>query len=235
MLQALLVGLVVGFVLAIPPGPIGVAVVKQAVEQKFRAGGELAFGASLMDGVYALAASFASSTIVSALGNAMTKNRAVALGFQVVCVIALVVLAVHYWRAKPKSPPDSARLEAAELAHEARARRLGLARPVFVGVLIALTNLASPTFLPSLVFLSGYLGSTGWLPDGALARVAFALGFAGGSFLWFLVLLRALHGMRAKLTSNVTAGMNRFAGGAFILFAAVLAFRVVSQELTHLP
>ena len=236
MLEALIVGLVVGFVLAIPPGPIGVAVVKKAVEHKFRAGGELAFGASLMDGVYALAASFTSSTIVSALGDAVTKNRKVALGFQVVCVVVLVVLAVRYWRAAPASAPDSQRLEAAERAHTERARRLGLRRPIFVGLLIALTNLASPTFLPSLVFLSGYLGSAGWLPAGALARFAFALGFSAGTFAWFLVLLRALHGMREKLTSKVTAGMNRFAGGAFIVFAAVLAARVaVAHEWTRLP
>ena len=133
-----MVGLVVGFVLAIPPGPIGVAVVKQAVEHKFRAGGELALGASLMDGVYALAATFASSTIVSALGDAVTKNRAASLGFQIVCVVVLVVLAVRYLRAVPSSAPDSARIEAAELAQEARARRLGLARPIFVGLLMAL-------------------------------------------------------------------------------------------------
>ncbi len=231
-----MVGLVVGFVLAIPPGPIGVAVVKQAVEHKFRAGGELALGASLMDGVYALAATFASSTIVSALGDAVTKNRAASLGFQIVCVVVLVVLAVRYLRAVPSSAPDSARIEAAELAQEARARRLGLARPIFVGLLIALTNLASPTFLPSLIFLSGYLHSAGWLPPSAGARFVFALGFATGTFLWFVVLLRVLHGLRAKLTANVTAGMNRFAGGAFILFAAVLAFRVVvAHEWTSVP
>jgi threonine/homoserine/homoserine lactone efflux protein len=230
MLGALIVGLVVGFVLAIPPGPIGIAVVKHAVEGKFRAGGELAAGASTMDGVYALAAAFASSTIMSALGDAVTKNKTASLVFQIVCVAVLVAMAARYLRASPSAGPESERLEAVERAHEERARRLGLARPFFLGVLIALTNLASPTFLPSLVFLSGYLGTAGWLDAGAAPRFVFALGFGTGTLAWFLVLLRFLHGMREKLTTKVTAGMNRFAGGAFIVFAIVLAFRVVASQ-----
>jgi len=230
MLTALIVGLVVGFVLAIPPGPIGIAVVKNAVEHKFREGTELAAGASLLDAIYALLASFASSTIVSALDEALTKNKTVSLAFQIVCVAVLVVMAVRYWRMARAAEAESQRMEAAERAHRARAQRLGVAHPFVVGVVIALTNLASPTFLPSLVFVSGYLGSAGWLPGGAWSRVLFGVGFGLGSFLWFELVLRVLHRMRARLTSEVTAGMNKFASGAFVVFAVLLVIRVVAAH-----
>src|SRR5207253_11465900 len=69
--------------------------------------------------------------------------------------------------------------------------------------------------LPSLVFVAGYLGTAGWLGDDVAVRFVYALGFGVGSFLWFAVLLRVLHGMRARLTGRVTVGVNRFAGGAF--------------------
>ena len=45
MLTALLVGVVLGFVLSIPPGPIGIAVIKHAVEGEYKNGTWLAMGA----------------------------------------------------------------------------------------------------------------------------------------------------------------------------------------------
>ena len=67
MLTALLVGLVVGFVLAVPPGPIAMACIHQGLAGQTRAGVALVLGASVMDSVYALLAAFASSALVEAL------------------------------------------------------------------------------------------------------------------------------------------------------------------------
>jgi arginine exporter protein ArgO len=67
MVTALLVGLVVGFVLAIPPGPIAMACVQQGLAGQAREGLALVLGASAMDIVYALLAAFASSALVEAL------------------------------------------------------------------------------------------------------------------------------------------------------------------------
>src|SRR4029453_12741111 len=72
MVTALLVGLVVGFVLAIPPGPIAIACLSQA----------LALSASAMDIGYALLAAFASSALVGALRGLVTDNAWYLLAFQ---------------------------------------------------------------------------------------------------------------------------------------------------------
>src|SRR2546427_85667 len=102
MLTALLAGLVVGFVLAIPPGPIAVACIRQALEGQERAAVQLAIGASAMDIVYALMAAFASSALFVWLRSMVMTNAWSVLVFQVGCIVALVVLGLRYVR--PTTP-----------------------------------------------------------------------------------------------------------------------------------
>src|SRR6266571_2470257 len=129
MVTALLVGLVVGFVLAMPPGPIAIACLRQALAGQAREGLALALSASAMDIGYALLAAFASSALVGALRGLVTDNAWYLLAFQGGCIVVLVVLGLRYCRP--------------------------------TGVLIALTNLASPTFLPSLIFAMSLLHARG--------------------------------------------------------------------------
>src|SRR4029453_7020709 len=60
MVTALLVGLGLGFVLAIPPGPIAIAILRQALAGQARAGVAMALGASAMDILYMCIAGWAS-------------------------------------------------------------------------------------------------------------------------------------------------------------------------------
>jgi arginine exporter protein ArgO len=82
MVTALLVGLVVGFVLAIPPGPIAIACLSQALAGQAREGLALALSASAMDIGYALLAAFASSALVGALRGLVTDNAWYLLAFR---------------------------------------------------------------------------------------------------------------------------------------------------------
>ena len=144
MVTALLVGLVVGFVLAIPPGPLAIACISQALAGQARESVALALSASAMDIGYALLAAFASSALVGALRGLVTDNAWSLLAFQGGCIVVLVVLGLHYWR--PTTPAGTG-----PPGQEEPERPLGDASPSLRGVLIALTNLASPTFLPTLI------------------------------------------------------------------------------------
>jgi threonine/homoserine/homoserine lactone efflux protein len=156
MVTALLVGLVVGFVLAIPPGPIALACLHQALAGQARQGVALVLGASAMDIGYAL------------------------LAFQGGCIVVLVVLGVRSCRSI--TPGDAARAQP-----EAWGRPRDNASPYLRGVLIALTNLASSTFLPSLIFTMSLLHIRGWVGDAVGDHIMYALGFGGGGALWFLL------------------------------------------------
>src|SRR5256885_17109489 len=109
MVTALLVGLVVGFVLAIPPGPIAIACLSQALAGQVRASLALALSASAMDIGYALLAAFASSALVGALRGLVTDNAWSLLAFQGGGIVGLVALGLRYCR--PTGVPGRPRQE----------------------------------------------------------------------------------------------------------------------------
>jgi len=227
MITALLVGVVVGFVLAIPPGPIAMACINQGLAGQTREGVALALGASAMDMVYALLAAFASSALVGALWGLILSHTWVLLAFQSGCIAVLVVMGLHYWRTT--SPVHAARAQP-----EWRGRSHGETSPYLRGVLIALTNLASPTFLPSLIAAMSVLHVRGWVAHTVSAHVMYALGFGGGGALWFVLLLRISTYLRTRVSSMFLQIMYRVAGGVFFLFAGMLSYTVVTTAWSYL-
>jgi threonine/homoserine/homoserine lactone efflux protein len=233
MVTALLVGLVVGFVLAMPPGPIAVACIRQALAGQARYALALAIGASAMDIVYALLAAGASSALLVSLGAMVTDNAWSLLALQVGCIVVLAVLGLHYVRTTTHRVDARAWQEKAQ---EERARPHGLSSPYLIGVLIALTNLASPTFLPSLIFVMGFVHARGWVGHDMGENALYAVGFGAGAALWFGLLLWALSALRAKLSPQVLPMLSRVAGGALLLCAVMLTYHIVTAtDWSRLP
>src|SRR5712691_4201211 len=215
MVTALLVGLVVGFVLAIPPGPIAMACVHQGLAGQAREGVALVLGASAMDIVYALLAAFASSALVGALWGMVMHHAWALLAFQGGCIVVLLVFGLRYCWSTTHGDAS-------------RGRPRDDASPYLSGVLIALTNLASPTFLPSLIFAMSLLHVRGWVGHAVGDHVMYALGFGVGGALWFILLLRTLTHLRAQVSPTVIPIIYRVAGGVFLLFAGMLTYHLVT-------
>jgi threonine/homoserine/homoserine lactone efflux protein len=228
MLTALLVGLVVGFVLAIPPGPLAMACVHQGLAGQTRAGVALALGAAAMDSVYALLAAFASSALVGALWGLVLHHAWARLAFQGGSIVVLVVMGLRYCFTTLPG-------EATPVQPEVRGRPLGEASPAVRGVLIALTNLASPTFLPSLIVVMSFVHVHGWVGHTVGAHILYALGFGSGGALWFLLLLRILSRLRAQVSPIVMALVYKGVGGVFLLCAGMLAYTMVTTARAQLP
>ena len=221
MMTALLVGLVVGFVLAMPPGPIAMACIAQALAGQAREGVALVLGASAMDIGYALLAAFASSALVEALWDMMLHHAWALLAFQGGCIVVLVVVGLHYCR-------SSRHGGAARARPEARGRLRGDVSPALSGVLLALTNLANPMFLPSLIFVMSLLQVRGWVGHAVGDHVLYALGFGGGAALWYVLLLRTVTHLRAQFSPTVLPMLARVAGGVLLLCAGLLTYTVVT-------
>ena len=220
MVTALLVGLVVGFVMVMPPGPIAMACMRQALAGQTREGVALVLGAAVMDSGYALLAAFASSALVEALWDMMMHNVWALLAFQGGCIVVLVVVGLHYCR-------SSRHGGAARARPEARGRLRGDVSPALSGVLLALTNLANPLFLPSLIFVMSLLQVRGWVGHAVGDHVMYALGFGGGAALWYVLLLRTVTHLRAQFSPTVLPMLARVAGGVLLLCAGLLTYTVV--------
>lgn len=234
LLATILLGIAGGFVLSIPPGPLAIAVTKQGIEGSFRAGMTLVFGAALMDVVYMLMSTFASSAIVQALEKLIKQTLWFPVLFQIACIVLLLYLGIRYFT-PDRCEKATNENEKAERAQEERARKMGHATPFFIGLLIAVTNLATPTFLPSMIAFVGLLHGGGWLQRGMLPSVLFSVAFGMGTLLWFFCVLRILMRYRKSISGNFVQNIYRFAGGTLITFAAVIAYHTVTTtQWAHL-
>jgi len=226
MISALFLGALSGFVLSLPPGPLGAAVAKHCVSHSLRAGVMIALGGAVMDVVYILIAAFASSAIIVWAVGLVTGNGWLLLVFQVVITVLLLGLGIHYMRHKP-DPKEEKKILRVEKQQEEKARKLGYRSPVFIGVLIAVANLASPTFIPSMISVVGYVKANGWLGSTVLDNVMYAVGFGAGTLSWFGLVARVLAKHRAKFSPSVLSGIYKFAGGTFIAGACVLTYHML--------
>jgi threonine/homoserine/homoserine lactone efflux protein len=233
-LVTLLLGIAGGFVLSIPPGPLSIAVTREGLEGYLKHAMMIVLGAAIMDIVYILIATFASSAIVLALQQLIKETEWFPVLFQIACIIVLLYLGIRYLT-PARCEEAATKNEMAEKQQVERAQKMGHASPFFIGLLIAITNLASPTFIPSMITFVGFLHANGWLQRGALSSTLFSVGFGLGTVLWFFSMLRILHRFRHTLPKNFVLGVYRFAGGTLILFAAVIAYHTVTAtQWAHL-
>lgn len=224
MVAALLAGLTVGFFLSIPPGPIAIAVMRQALEGNFKSGLKIGLGASTMDTLYSLVAVFASSAVVVVVKDTLTSNTWLMLVFQAACITTLVVMGVKYFKA---TTLQYAANERKELAQEERVHGKGYKSDYLMGIFMSVTNLASPTFIPSLIAVATFMHSRDLVDNSIPQAVLYAVGFGSGAALWFQVILRAVYFYRSRLSASFVRRLYQFAGWSFVVFAAILLFNVV--------
>ena len=230
MLSSLVLGVILGFALSIAPGPIAVAFMKKAVVGEFRPAFMLGLGAATMDILFNLLAAFASSALVVQLSNLFQQNRWLSLLFQIACVIVLIVLGIRYSRQRHIIAEERHVMEQ-EAEQERRATKLSHGSPFFLGVMLAITNLATPTFFPSMVAAVSYLHAEGFLMRDMGSSVLYALGFGIGTTVWFIILLRFFAKHRTKLSPGFINTMFKVAGATFLAFAAFLVYNVASSTL----
>lgn len=228
MITALLLGTLLGFALSIPPGPLSLAFMKKAVSKHYSAAFMVALGAAAMDILYSLIAASASSALVVWLSDLFVQNRWLSFLFQGLCFIFLMVLGIRYLLDKHYLKAERNIVER-ERTQEDRVRKIGHGSPFVLGILVAFTNLATPTFLPSMIAAISYLHAEGILERSVSSNLMYALGFGVGTTIWFSVILRFIMKHHAKLSPAFITTIYKIAGGALILFALALMYNAIAH------
>lgn len=196
-------GLVLGFSIAAPVGPIGVLCFRRALEQGFWPAVAGGLGTAAADAMYAAVAAFG-ITAVSAL--LLDFQRMLAL----VGGAALLWLGVRAFRARPADGPA-----------EADGRGL---TPMFAATF--LLTLANPATILSFAAVFAGLGLAGAVNGGTAAGVL-TLGVFAGSMLWWILLAGTVSALRARVPRSALVWVNRLSGlllGAFGIYVLVGAF-----------
>lgn len=196
MLMGLIAGLLTGFFLAIPPGPINIAIFEKSVHGQHRAAHRLIAGGVTGDTFYCLMAIIyqLSSELLSVLN----------LVFSALGGIFLTGLGAYYILLKKTPVPSTAALDV-DHAHHGH---------YLTGVLISLSN---PFFILVMVAVTELYYSLGVLFPEMGNNLVFIFGFQGGAFLWLWAMGRVASRHRhyfAGFSKNIL----NYCGWSFLLF-----------------
>ena len=233
MIIALLLGSFVGFVLAMPPGPVAITSIRLSLDKSMRDSVAFGLAAGFMDFLYCAFAIFSMSAVMGAIGTLSSEHSTLQLILQLVVIAAVLAYGFVHIRKKPATaePP------AEELKEKSQSKYLrGLSRrgPFFLGIAIALANVANPTFIPFLMYIMVWINSLSLFENYYFNNLMFALGFGFGNFFWLYLVGRLLTHYKNRLPEGFISRINKFAGLALIGCGTFLGYRVLFPRLSEL-
>lgn len=223
MIIAILAGVVIGFVLAIPPGPIGMASIRMGIRDGWSATFKLALGGGLFDVLYCALALLASTAITGYFNGIEAKNPLITIGLQVLIAIAMVIFGVVMFR-------EPAPAEADKPKHMHGERVLTITQghgPFFIGIGFAIANLANPTFIPTLAAITAFVRAQDIYKMNVLNDVIFAIGFGAGNMLWLTTLVKLVLKFRDRMTPTFLKRIQQGSGVTLIAFGAFYGIRII--------
>lgn len=223
MVGALFLGIIVGYVLAVPPGPVGMACIRTGLREGWLAAMKLALGAGLFDVVYCLLAMVATSVVVDGLESLEQSSPLAPVIIQLSIVALMIVFGVIQMRERP-STPDQLQKARKPSTFVEWVKGHG---PFFVGVGFALANLANPTFVPALAGMTTFIQKLGWFPNSFGSSVAFSVGFGLGNFLWLFTLVRLVLAFRHRMTPTFILRIQQVSGVTLIGFGTFYGLRII--------
>ena len=191
-------GLVIGFALAAPVGPVGVLCIRRALADGRGAAFVAGMGAAVADTLYGA---------VAGLGLTWISQLLVAqdLPLRVLGGTVLVAIGLHTARTVPALGPCPR-------------SGVGLVRDFASTFLITLTN---PATIMAFMGTFAAMGTAGIVTESGEAAILI-LGVFGGSTLWWAVLSGLAASARSRMRENWLGRLNRGAGAVLILCGLAL-------------
>jgi threonine/homoserine/homoserine lactone efflux protein len=188
-------GLVIGFAIAAPVGPIGLLCIRRALAGGFRLGFLTGLGAAAADGVYGAVAAFG---LTAVSGFLVAQQR----WFMLFGGLALVWLGIATARKKPAGTAGESDRSGESLA--------GAFASTFV------LTLANPATILS--FLAVFAGLGLAATPGTTGAIAVVAGVFLGSAAWWLFLAGAMAALHRQVPPAAILWINRGSGAVLVAF-----------------
>jgi threonine/homoserine/homoserine lactone efflux protein len=194
-------GLIIGFSIAAPVGPIGILCIRRTLSEGRASGFLSGLGAATADALYGCVAGFGLTMISTFL----VDQR---FWIQLVGGVFLLALGIKTLRSTPAE-------------REAAASGVGLTASYLSTLFLTLTN---PMTILSFAGIFAALGVADTAGDlSAAARLV--LGVFIGSAAWWLLLSGGVGFLREKLSAGVLSWTNRLSGVILLVFGAVAVWQ----------
>ena len=224
MLVALLIGLLIGFLLAIPPGPVAVTAIHLGLDKGLKKGVLFSIGTGFIDLFYCATAIFATTAIVSLAGSFANDYPLLILIFQIIVITSIILFGLFNLKTTKKIDLNK---EVSIENEKSYLYKLSHKGPFFLGVAVALTNIANPTFMATLAYITVNIHKLVYFETNSLTNFIFSLGFGFGNFIWLYIVIRTLIHHRERMSQKAVSRIYQFAGYTLIGFGAMLGYRVL--------
>jgi L-lysine exporter family protein LysE/ArgO len=166
--MTILIGVLVGFAVCIPPGPVNIVIISQAMKRGFLHGFAAGLLAAVLDGAYCLLAVLGMANVAGYLNDYQVVLKAV----------AFLLLAAVSWRTFRQSR------EYGRLA--AQAPPAGASARPFVTVFFL--YISNPSLYAFWLGTAGFVNAHGYITAHRSAAYLFAASVLAGCVLWYLIL-----------------------------------------------
>ena len=235
MILTLLTGIVLGLLVAIPPGPVMVVIVRAALNHGKQYALRIAYGIAMLDVIYSFVFSLATGTIVSAVDSFLVRFPYTLTIVQAAAVVGLIVYGIISLRTNRRSKVKVLPDEVAETVPEPTfgiMSRIAAYGPFFIGVALSLTHLANPTFVPLMTTVTYVASKYGFMHSGVMMEhILFALGYAAGVLSWLVFLTAMTLRYRHIFSSAVMVRINRLLGVTMIGFGTYWGYERFAHTL----
>lgn len=208
-MMALMVGLIVGFLMCIPVGPINVWVVNTLLKHNFRSAFSIALGGAVMDFTYFI-------IILSGLSLFDFSAKTILI-LKIIGVLFLLIFGLRELFSKNivlETNPD----EIKKIPHASSF--------FLVGVLIYTSN---PTLIATMTGLAAVIKSWHLFAEGFFNNFMLSLGVAAGSAGWFYFLLKVIQKYQNRIPATFYRHFSRTSGALIVLFSFYMAFNVYKE------
>lgn len=188
-------GLIIGFAIAAPVGPIGLLCIRRALAGGFAYGFATGLGAAAADAIYGAVAAFG----LTAVSGFLVAQQ---MWLRLIGGAALIALGV---KTAMKKPPIARAADRTENLGGAFAQTLAL-------------TLANPATILSFVAVFAGFGLGGDAGRSPMAAATIVLGVLIGSAAWWLVLAGATAAIRRQFPPAAISWINRASGAAIAAF-----------------
>ena len=194
-------GLVIGFSIAAPVGPIGILCIRRTLSEGRVSGFLSGLGAATADALYGCVAGFGLTVISSFL----VDQR---FWIQLVGGVFLLALGIRTLRSAPAERP-------------AAASGTGFAASYLSTLFLTLTNPMT------IISFAGIFAALGVAETGGdlLAAAGLVLGVFIGSAAWWLLLSGGVGLMRERLSGGILRWTNRVSGAILVIFGAIAVWQ----------
>ncbi len=206
---ALALGLLIGFLMCIPVGPINVWVINILIKHNFRSAFSIALGGSVMDFVYFM-------IILTGL-SMFTFSPKTSLILKVLGVVFLFIFGLREVLTK------ASKLEVTNALEKKIPKASSF---FFLGVLIYTSN---PTLIATMSGLAAVIKSWHAFDYNFLNYLLLSLGVALGSAGWFYFLIKMVERYQNKIPDKFYSQFSRASGVLIVLFSLYMAFNVYKE------